>query len=162
MPEKEKTCFFTGHRYLPEEKTDLIQKILEKQILFLYQTHKVHTFISGGALGFDMLAAKTVLHLQNQIPELSLFVYLPCYGQEKFWSDFQRYEFRLLLSKAEQYRYITPGPYTKDCMKKRNYAMVEDSSFGIAYYTLFKSGTGQTVRYAKSRFLSLYNIADVL
>lgn len=162
MLEKEKTCFFTGHRNLPKHQAGQVHDILKKQILFLYENYKVDTFISGGALGFDLLAAKTVLLLKETIPELKLLVYLPCYGQEKFWSDPQRYQFRLILSKADQYRYISPEPYTKDCMKKRNYKMVNDSSFGIAYYILSRSGTGQTIRYAQSHCVSVYNIADEL
>ena len=49
--------------------------------------------------------------------------------------------------------------YFDGCMKIRNYKMVDASSYVIAYYSgQFKSGTGQTVRYAERCGLEIINL----
>ena len=63
---REKFCFFTGHRVLPAGKRGIIEDILKKHIAEL-AARGVTTFIAGGALGFDMLAAKAGLDMRGCI-----------------------------------------------------------------------------------------------
>ena len=43
-------------------------------------------FGAGGALGFDTVAAQTVLHLKEKYPHIKLILVLPCVDQAKSWS----------------------------------------------------------------------------
>ncbi|MEE1491995.1 MAG: SLOG family protein, partial [Massilioclostridium sp.] len=64
---KNQTCCFTGHRDLPPQKLPYIQKRLEQELLQLIH-QGVRYFGAGGALGFDTLAALTVLRLRETYP----------------------------------------------------------------------------------------------
>lgn len=157
-----KTCFFSGHREIPENiqeqlKTRLIQEILN------CVNNGTTTFISGGARGFDMLAADAVIHLQQISEEFArrvqLVLYLPCYDQSARWSEKDVVKLKMLKFQAYKYIYITKGNYTNDCMKLRNYAMVDASQNGIVYCSRDRSGTAQTIRRAIRKNVSFVNIA---
>ena len=65
-----KTCFFTGHRKIPRDISDTIELQLNDTISTKYK-EGIRNFISGGALGFDTIAANFVLRLQkNSFPGL--------------------------------------------------------------------------------------------
>ena len=51
----------------------------------------------GGALGFDTLAAQTVLDLKTSYPHIKLILVLPCLSQADSWSlhDQRRQQIRL-------------------------------------------------------------------
>ena len=117
-------------------------------------------FISGGALGFDTMAAETVFEMKKKYPHIKLIIYVPCYGQSNRWTNLQKYRYRMMLSKADEIVYITEEKYTEDCMRLRNLRMVKDSFFCIAFCLLSKTGTGQTLRNAKAVGLNIVNIAD--
>ena len=158
--DRNNSCFFTGHRKLPERKIEYITKILEIKIKNLIENNGVTNFIAGGALGFDTLAAKTVIRMKEEYPDIRLFLYLPCYNQNKMWSYEEKYEWHMIMSKVDDYKYITKGNYTADCMKKRNFAMANDALYGLAYCVLSKSGTGMTMHYAEETGCIVDNIAD--
>ncbi len=64
---RNKTCCFTGHREIPAIQYNLIQQQLEQTILSLIQSGYRY-FGAGGALGFDTMAALTVLHFRQRYP----------------------------------------------------------------------------------------------
>ena len=158
--EKIRTCFFTGHRRINKDKTDIIKSMLYKHIEDMIIRYDVKNFIAGGALGFDTLAAEAVIRMREKYPHIKLHLYLPCHGQEKYWTDLQKYRYRLIMSRADSYIYVTEGKYTNQCMMQRNKKMTDDSSFCIAFCILSSSGTGVTLRNAKSAGVKIYNIAD--
>ena len=81
---REKTCCFTGHRKIPpEEQVDIADR-LESVIFSLYQ-QGIRFYGAGGALGFDTLAAQTVIHLRENCPGMKLILVLPCLTQTKGW-----------------------------------------------------------------------------
>ena len=51
-------------------------------------------FGAGGALGFDTIAAFTVLKLKESYPDIRLILVLPCLAQTRGWSreDVEKYE----------------------------------------------------------------------
>ncbi len=61
---KEKNCCFTGHRKLPQYKINYIIKRLDHEIENLI-AQGVTDFISGGAMGFDLIAASAILSKSN-------------------------------------------------------------------------------------------------
>ena len=76
MDLRAKTCCFTGHRSLSgEEKLKVavrLRKIIEEQI-----KAGIVFYGAGGALGFDTLAAQTVLDMKKEYPQLRPILVLP-------------------------------------------------------------------------------------
>jgi uncharacterized phage-like protein YoqJ len=151
---KEITCLFTGHRDLGytfsrAELKEAIENMIDKG---------VKIFIAGGALGFDTEAAIEVLRQKKAGKDVSLHIYAPCQGQSKRFSFREKMLYNKILKHAD-YVDMPDREYFDGCMKIRNYKMVDASSYVIAYYSgQFKSGTGQTVRYAQKCGLEIINL----
>ena len=151
------TCCFSGHRFLgkaAEELTKKLPKVLEQLIV----KRGVINFISGGALGFDLLAAKAVLQAKEKFPALRLILALPCKNQDKLWPQKQKEEYRFLLSKADKLWYAR-GNYQQGCMHERNRYMVQHAAYCVCYLHKQEGGTFYTVNYAKQKGLFILNLA---
>lgn len=155
---RDKTCCFTGHRELPIAwgRWKLAAK-LEKAIIEQINTG-IRFFGTGGALGFDTLAAQTVLKLKKKYPEIKLILVLPCVTQTRGWTTEDVEEYERIKAQADKVVY-TAQEYTKGCMFKRNRHLVDNSSVCICYLTRKSGGTAYTVRYAKEHSLEIINIA---
>lgn len=155
---KNHTCCFTGHRRIPAEEYDLISAKLETTLVQL--VHRGYQFFgAGGALGFDTLAAMTVLKLKKDYSHIKLILVLPCRDQASRWkaSDAQVYEY--IKGQADKVVYISED-YTAECMFRRNRHLVDNSSVCIAYCTKEEGGTAYTVAYAGSRSVRIINLAE--
>lgn len=117
-------------------------------------------FGSGGALGFDLLAAQTILELRQQYPHIKLIMVLPCKTQTKFWMQDDIEAHNHILISADKVVHVSKD-YTKNCMYKRNRYLVSNSSLCICYLTNQASGTAYTVRYAQKLNLNIINIANL-
>ena len=151
-----KSACFTGHRNLGSDlNRGRLVRCIEKAV-----SKGCDTFICGGALGFDMLAARTVLELKNIHPHIQLHMYLPCANQTEKWSPAQKREYERILRGADLVDKTT-RPYYDGCMRERNYRMVDNSDLCICYLnSMERSGTAQTVRYAKRKGLIIVNVSD--
>lgn len=158
--DKEYTCFFTGHRIIPAKRIEQIKEIIEIKAKNLIEDKGVENFISGGALGFDTMAAETIIKLKEDYPHIKLHLYLPCFDQSRRWSSNDKYKWRMMMTKVDNYIYTTESNYTAECMQKRNRKMAEDSFYCIAYCVLDKSGTGATLHYAEQLGIVTDNIAE--
>ena len=158
--DKIRSCFFTGHRRLSAKKLQDIKTSVAENIEKLITEYDVRDFISGGAMGFDMLAAETVIEMKKLYPHIRLLMYLPCYGQSSKWDDGKKYRYRMILSQADEIVYVTESEYTEGCMNIRNMRMVKDAFFCIAFCIMQRSGTGLTLRHAESADARIINIAD--
>lgn len=160
---KEITCCFTGHRELSNKEIKIIKKRLNNEIDKLLN-QGVNVFLSGGALGFDQLAASIVIKKQKKRKwkNIKLIMVLPCTNQNKFWTPKQKEHYRYLLNKSNKVIKTSEREYFNGCMKIRNAYLVECSSYCICALRSDKSGTGQTVRMAKERGLQIINIIDAV
>ncbi len=156
MNQSEITCCFTGHRVLPEEKIEQIKERLDREVDIL-AAQGVTNFISGGALGFDQMAASVIIAKKHAGKNVRLLFALPCKNQDKYWSPDQRRYYRRLLVEADEIVNVSEN-YTDGCMEKRNRYMVDRSAFCICACSFWRSGTGQTVRYAKQNGLTIINV----
>lgn len=154
---REKTCCFTGHREIPPEKRAEIADRLERIIISLYQ-QGIRVYKAGGALGFDTLAARTVLRLRENCPGMKLILVLPCLTQTKGWKPENIAEYERIKAQADKVVYISKE-YTRGCMHKRNRYLVDNSGVCICYLTRERGGTAYTVNYAEKRKLEIINIA---
>ena len=115
----------------------------------------------GGALGFDTLAAETILKLKNKYPYIKLILVLPCSSQTKGWNKFDVDRYNYIKIQADKVVY-TPQEYASDCMFKRNRHLVTHSSLCICYLSRNSGGTAYTIDYAIRNNLKIENIANLL
>ena len=71
------TVCFTGHRSIPEEARASLANELDRVIAELYSLG-ADTFISGGALGFDLIAACRTARFRAENDGVRLVLALPC------------------------------------------------------------------------------------
>lgn len=154
---KEKTCCFTGHRKIPSESLPAISRKLKETLIF-YIENGYRYFGTGGALGFDTLAAQTVLLLKQRYPRIKLILVLPCKDQAKRWSAQEIEEYERIKSSADKVVY-TSEHYYSGCMHKRNRHLVDHSSLCVCYLTEKTGGTAYTVEYAAKNNLTVINVA---
>ncbi len=132
MIERSKVACFSGHRKLPENCSKL-RANLEKAIIELIERGVVF-FGNGGAVGFDALAATTVLKLKKEYPHIRLVMVLPCPPEEQSmkWNEEQKKRYYDLLDQADKVRILSPR-YTSGCMLNRNRHLVDNSGYLICY-----------------------------
>ncbi len=155
---KEKTCCFTGHRKIPIKEYKHISKRLQTEIIKLIEKGVMY-FGVGGALGFDTLAAQTILNLRNQYPQIKLILVLPCKNQTLNWKENDIIEYKRIKNACDKYVYVSES-YSKECMYKRNRHLVDNSKYCICYLKFNTGGTSYTVKYAAQKQLSIINIAE--
>lgn len=154
---REKTCCFTGHRDIPAGEMEAVQARLKQTILALYN-RGIRCFIAGGALGFDTLAAETVLHLRESHPDMKLYLALPCLTQTQSWRAEDIVKYEDIKQRANDVVY-TSQKYSRGCMHIRNRHMVDNSSVCICYKTRDTGGTAYTVKYARANRLKVINVS---
>ena len=155
----DKLCVFTGHRMLPGDLLPL-RAALRQRIRQLYEQGFVR-FASGGAVGFDLLAAELVLELKAELPDLELHMVLPCKHQERGYSVGDKVRYQAVLARADSIRY-TAEQYYKGCMLTRDRVLAAAADACVCYLTRSQGGTAYTVRHILQRDVPLYNLAEEL
>lgn len=89
-------------------------------------------FYAGGALGFDTLAALTVLEMRKTMPQLELHTVIPFAGQDIRWPAEDRELYRYILERADHVE-VLHQRYADGCYHERNRYMVDHSELCIAY-----------------------------
>lgn len=158
MNDKTKTVCFSGHRKLHDPKAE-IEKNLETAIRQCIEAGS-ERFITGGAPGFDALAALTIIRLRREFTQIRLILALPCPPKEQTlkWTENQKEEHKKILDLADDVK-ILSDKYTEKCMLDRNKYMVDNSCKLIHYLRSDgRSGTKHTVNYAKKQGVELIGI----
>ena len=151
------TCCFTGHRSLSHAELKFLVPELKKTIRAL-AAEGYTIFRSGGALGFDTIAALSVLDLKKEL-DIQLEIYIPCRDQDKMWPEKDKKYYRYILASADRC-YCLSEYYTPSCMHNRNRKMVDGSDACIAFCKQNSGGTAYTVIYALKNNVRLINLAD--
>lgn len=154
---KERTACFTGHRTIPFLQRRKIKK-RTRGVLVEAIEQGYRYFGAGGALGYDTLAAQTVLELKSEYPQIKLILVLPCENQTRGWEQADIDEYERIKAAADKVVY-TSKDYYSGCMHKRNRHLVDNSSLCICYLTGQSGGTVYTVNYAQTQGLHIINIA---
>lgn len=157
MVEKSKVACFSGHRKLPQDII-VLKADLKNAIIGLINCG-VTFFGSGGALGFDLLAAETVLQLKEEYPNIRIIMVLPCPPEQQSlkWNEEQRKQYQTILKQADKVRILSPR-YTNSCMFERNRHLVDNSAYLICYLREQHGGTFYTVNYAKKQGLKILSL----
>ncbi len=164
---KETTVCFSGHR--PEKlpfcgNTNMPQNRMLMSLLYKEITRSIEegydTFITGVAKGIDLWAGSLVADIKSNNPNIKLISAVPYLSYGSTWKGIDKWNLHYILQKSDNIHYVSEN-YNKACMKKRNEYMVDNSSKLIAVISDFRSGTGQTVRYAQKNNLDIKIIEPI-
>ena len=155
-----KCCAFTGHRKIESRHQAGISDLLIRSIEYAY-CEGCRIFITGGALGFDTIAAKEVIRFKMSHPDVRLHIIVPCRNQSDSWSEAQISVYEYTLANADEIEYIT-DEYEDGCMRLRNQRMADCCDIMIAYVSRSYSGAAQTARMAEKAGKKVYNIYHAL
>lgn len=175
----------TGHRPdrlggYDEENNALLRclKIILREELETLYEQGARIFISGMAQGWDTHFAEAVLELKDKFPDIQLIAAVPFAGQGLRWPDAALRRWGHILRAADRIfvvdlgRYVTFGdlrllvdqesPYPRwkvsSMLDDRNKWMVEQADLMLACWNGAKGGTGNCVKDAFKRGLSIRNI----
>ena len=151
------TCCITGHRpqSLPwgfcegDARCAAMRAELGRTIAGLYE-RGYRRFITGMALGVDMIFAETVL---EELPPdgVLLAAAVPFPGQPDRWPAQEQARYRAILERCGEVHTLSPE-YITGCMQARNRWMVGQSGVVIAVWNgQMRGGTYGTLRYARDR-----------
>lgn len=148
---------FTGHRFYDFSQREFIQERLTSAISEAYD-HGIMNFISGFALGIDLMAAQLVQSLKCNLPGISLTAAIPFEGQAERYNIYDKRVYRRLLELADKVIVLSDCYYPR-CFLDRDEFMVENASYLIAYYDgREKGGTYYTVKKARARSIPIINV----
>ena len=155
-----KRVCFTGHR---PEKLNVSEKEIKERLKFAIQQavkDGFTTFISGMARGVDMWVAEIVLEEREKNDNIKLICASPFEGFEKSWSFIEKHRYKTILKRADYVKYVCDH-YSKQCFQIRNVWMVDHSARVIAVYNGESGGTKNTIRYATSKDIEIYNVLEI-
>ena len=95
-----RTAFFTGHRYIPADRTGLSAEKVYNCISDAYISG-YRRFFCGCALGFDTIAAFQTVKLRKQYPDVILSLAVPCASQPDRWTEKDKEQYRTILNLAD-------------------------------------------------------------
>lgn len=158
-----RSCCFTGHRKLTGDISRLSQRLynfIENGII----NFELTDFYTGGAVGWDTLAARTILRLREIYPQIRLHLVLPCSNEEQTarWTNEQKNEFYRILYLADSVEYTSQN-YYKGCMSVRNARLVQYADSRCYCFwdpRNYYSGTAQTIRMALKKHIAVINFFD--
>ncbi len=150
------TVCFTGHRYIPESDRAVVAARLRRTLIELIKQGYKY-FGTGGALGFDTIAAQTVLDLRREYQHIKLILVLPCKNQTAKSSSEDVRVYERIRAEADKTVFMSEN-YTPTCMHERNRHLVNFSSVCVCYLTRNSGGTAYTVNYASECGLKIINI----
>lgn len=162
----EKSCFFTGHRHIPDNMYKSLNQKLEIEIAWMIN-HGVTNFYTGGALGFDTMAALSVLNQKQLNKNVILNLIIPYPEQSEAWDYSDKDTYYKIYELADSCS-ISSDHYYKGVMQRRNRQLVESAKYCICYFdpkmqkdeNKISGGTRFTVNYAKKLGRNIINLAD--
>ena len=153
-------CAFSGHRQIYTMHADTLPPLLSETVDTLIASG-VTRFCSGGAMGFDLLAAEFVLEKKKNGADITLSMILPCRDQASRWPAATRRRYDAVLQNADEVIYISES-YDQFCMHLRNRRLVDESDILLCYLVREASGTAFTRNCAIDRDKKIINLADLL
>ena len=140
------TVAFTGHRtingqYHPNGEWGAVMTATLQLITTLHYKYGHVEFISGGALGFDQVAALSVIHLRGTggLP-IKLIMALPFREFDSKWPTSSKKVLATIVSNADLTNYISDPGYAPWKMQTRNEWMVDYAKTVVALYLPDKTG----------------------
>ena len=132
---------FTGHRTVNPNKLQAVKEKLNYTIMELY--NKGHrTFLCGMAIGFDLLAAETLIDLKEKHKDIIIVACIPFIGQENRFCPTDKARYNKVINEVNS-KVIIARSFSKQSYLLRNLYMLEHSSIVITYFdtNIKKGGT---------------------
>jgi hypothetical protein len=162
------TACFSGHR--PDRfpfslecenspQYHQLQYIIRGSVLSAYEKN-YRTFLCGMAKGWDLICGIIVLDLIRlmQPSDMELIAVLP-FEKQTFAGKWGKLH-KSAKEGAKCEIVAASTEYTRDCYKKRNALMVNNSSLLICYLDSLIGGTAQTYQMAKKKNLEIINLCE--
>ncbi len=163
----EYSCCFTGYRPAKfpfnleksgKELTTFDNALFDAVVELVNEG--VTVFYTGMAMGFDIIAAETVLtvgKIRNDV-NISLVAAVPFIEQPSGFSPCWKERYNRVLEQADKVILLS-DKYYKGCFTKRNKFMVDSCDFVLTYHTGLRGGTYNTIKYAEGLGRKIINIA---
>ena len=164
--EFEKVCCFTGYR--PEKfpfklnRGNAEYNAFENRLIetvFSLPDEECYTFLSGMAMGFDIIAAEAVLLLKCRNPHIKLICALPFEEQGLGFPEPWRERHEKILYSADKVIKVSED-YFAGCYAKRNTFMVDNSDYVVTWFDGKHGGTENTLKYAAKKRRHIINLND--
>ena len=162
-----KACAFTGYRpsKMPWGYDETDARCVEfrfrlREALEYLIGRGYADFLSGGALGFDQMAAEIVLSLREKYPWIRLIMVIPFAGQADRWTEEQRGRWLDIIAASDRVVHISRD-YDKGVFFRRNHYLVEHADLLLAAYDGQPGGTAGTVAYARRHGVRVSRLAPV-
>lgn len=149
-----RTACFTGHRpeKIPFDTGERFCREALASVLYLHSYEAVKagydTFLCGMQRGTDVWAGQQILRLKEDYPHVRLICVSPFRREIASRRGEDRDDYIRLRDSCDGFIVLQEG-YSRECYQNRNRFMVERSSLIIGAVADRKSGTGQTLAYAK-------------
>ncbi|MBQ9309102.1 MAG: DUF1273 family protein [Clostridia bacterium] len=148
-------CCFSGHRMEKLRCTEAAVKgWLEERIDEAIEDGFV-TFLCGMGMGVDIWAGECVQRKKSAGKDIRLICVTPYPGFSARWSDPWKKAYAELWQAAD-HRVMIEKSFAPDLFARRNRYLVDHSSRLIVCYSGESGGTGDTVQYALSQGLDVY------
>lgn len=161
-----KKCCFTGYRpskfpfLLSNGNPDYneFSRRLE-DIIFSMPDKCCYTFYTGMAMGFDIIAAETVLRLKKKCKKATvrLVCVIPFKGQENAYPPDWKKRYNNILKHSDK-TVILSECYYGGCYFKRNHFMVDNCDYVVTWFDGKRGGTMETLNYAAKKGREIINI----
>ena len=149
------TCCFSGPRpknYPWGSDEECEAKIAEKLKIAVQEAigRGYRHFINGMAAGIDLLAAKIVLQMCENMPDkgITLEAAVPFPDQPRRWKEETKREYESIISRCDKVHSIA-DTFSVAAYQERDRYMVEHSSLLIAVPGKPNGGTARTIVYAR-------------
>ncbi|MCQ2477700.1 MAG: DUF1273 domain-containing protein [Clostridia bacterium] len=166
MADNFKCCGFTGYRPqkfpFPLEKSSSEYIKFENaltNVVFSLPQDECFTFISGMAMGFDIIAVDTVLLLKSAYKDasISLICAVPFIEQAEKYPKEWKERYCEILSKADK-TVLVSDKYYGGCYYRRNRFIVDNSDYIVTWFDGKSGGTAKTLEYANSKNRTVINL----
>ena len=158
-----RTACFTGHRpeKIPFDTREKLFRDMLTSVIYLHAYEAVNsgydTFFCGMQRGTDVWAGKKILSLKEVFPHIRLICVSPYEKEIESRRGTDRFDYLDLRENCDRF-IVLQEEYSPHCYQNRNRFMVDNSSLIIGAVADRKSGTGQTLAYARRKGLRVDEI----
>lgn len=166
-----RSCCFTGYRpskfpfSLKTKNPDYVafENALIEKLFWLINEEDCHTFYTGMAMGFDIIAAEAVALMKKVYKNhnIRLVAAVPFLKQSSTFTPDWKERYDNILKVADE-TIVLSSAYYSGCYQKRNEYMVDNSDYVLTWWDGKPGGTGNTIRYANSLQRAVINLNEEL
>lgn len=152
-----RSAAFTGHRNLPYQKMADVKAAL-CDIIRTWYGQGITNYYCGMAMGFDMLAAETVLRMKSELPGITLSAVIPYRNQSERFSPAARQRYNEILAHADKVTILYEEYHARCFLDRNDYMLMHSSRLVACYNGTPKGGTFYTYNKARRKGIPVTNV----